>query len=614
MLKRVASRAPFPVSLEALPWSSRGAERVNGKLKKSGTVGANDDRMLSVEFAAPEQAAEGLPFGFKNEAGRVALDSERRCLFAGLGTKPTVCDYRLAVTNAVREAQKLQASALVLKSLPNSVHSMGDLFQEPGVLPLEDVVEKTAAFAVTAAYKYDRLRSKQAGEESGKTPMGLFIDSESIDAIARGNVIGGCVNEARNLGNLREDEGIPQLYAEWIARELAPLGVKVRHVLKGERLRSAGLNLLYNVGKGSRHEPYLVVFEYTGNRYSEEATALVGKGVTFDCGGLNVKPYGSMETMHLDMMGAATVISTIKAIALLRLPVNVVGAVGLVENAIGPDSYFPSSIITSRKGLTVEVLNTDAEGRLVLADTLTFVQRDAKLTKRPNSVIDLATLTGAVLIGLGSRRAGMFSNDLHLARQLMAGGRSSGDELWPMPIAEEHKKAVKGGLADLTNVSTSREAGSCTAAAFLGNFIEDGVKWAHLDIAGVAMGGDKPKGFQPAGAPGFGVQMLLDYFRLPLADGTAATDAAAPAAVIDSSTSQKSAASKEESVGEPALLTDAEEPRRRKQNRRPAPTRKSVKVSQQRQSAGRRKQLSIKGRIPTKQKKEKVMKHNKSEG
>ncbi|ESL10855.1 cytosolic leucyl aminopeptidase [Trypanosoma rangeli SC58] len=603
MLKRVASRAPFPVPLEALPWSSRGAECVKGRRKKSGTVGVNDDRMLSVEFSAPEQAAEGLPFGFKNEAGRVALDSERRCLFAGLGTKPTVRDYRLAVTSAVREAQKLQASALVLKSLPNSVHSMGDLFQEPGVLPLGDVVEKTAAFAVTAAYKYDRLRSKQASEEGGKTPMGLFIDSDAIDAIARGNVIGGCVNEARSLGNLREDEGIPQLYAEWISRELAPLGVKVRHVLKGERLRSAGLNLLYNVGKGSRHEPYLVVFEYTGNRYSEEATALVGKGVTFDCGGLNVKPYGSMETMHLDMMGAATVISTIKAIALLRLPVNVVGAVGLVENAIGPDSYFPSSILTSRKGLTVEVLNTDAEGRLVLADTLTFVQRDAKLTKRPSSVIDLATLTGAVLIGLGSQRAGMFSNDLHLSQQLMAGGRSSGDELWPMPIAEEHKKAVKGGLADLTNVSTSKEAGSCTAAAFLSNFIEDGVKWAHLDIAGAAMGGDKPKGFQPAGAPGFGVQMLLDYFRLPPTDGAAAT-ASAAAAAIDTSTSQNSAASNEESAGEPTLSTDAEKPKRRKRNTKPAPTRKSVKASQQRRSAGMRKQRGAKGRIPTKQEKQ----------
>ncbi|RNF17368.1 putative cytosolic leucyl aminopeptidase, putative,metallo-peptidase, Clan MF, Family M17 [Trypanosoma conorhini] len=593
MLKRVASRAPLPVSLAALPWSSRGAERVSGRGRKNATAEMDSARVLSVEFASPEQAAEGLPFGFKNEAGRVALDSERRCLFAGLGTKPTVRDYRLAVTSAVREAQKLQASALVLKSLPSSVHSMGDLFQEPGVLPAGDVVEKTTAFAVTAAYKYDRLRTRQGAEEGGKAPMGLFIDSDATDAITRGNVIGGCVNEARSLGNLREDEGIPQLYAEWIAKELAPLGVKVRHMLKGEKLRNAGLNLLYNVGKGSRHEPYLVVFEYTGNRYSEEATALVGKGVTFDCGGLNVKPYGSMETMHLDMMGAATVISTIKAIALLRLPVNVVGAVGLVENAIGPDSYFPSSILTSRKGLTVEVLNTDAEGRLVLADTLTFVQRDAKLTKRPGTVIDLATLTGAVLIGLGSRRAGMFSNDLQLSQHLMAGGRSSGDELWPMPVAEEHKKAVKGGLADLKNVSTGREAGSCTAAAFLSNFIEDGVKWAHLDIAGAAMGGDKPKGFQPAGAPGFGVQMLLDYFRLPPPDAAAglANTGGAGATSNEEDTADTAPAMADETPAEPQELTEKPQRRRRRRSTQPPPpppTRKRTQAKQQKRHAGGR--------------------------
>ncbi|RNF20630.1 putative cytosolic leucyl aminopeptidase, putative,metallo-peptidase, Clan MF, Family M17 [Trypanosoma cruzi] len=584
MLKKVSSRSPFPISVAASPWSSQDIGRVAGKRKKDAQAGSvNADRTLSVEFASPDWTAEGLPFGFKNAAGNLALDSERRCLFVGLGTKPTVREYRLAVTNAVREAQKLQASALVLKSLPANVHSMGDLFQEPSVLPSIDVVEKTASFAVTAAYKYTRLRLNKDGGDETKNPMVIFIDSVATDAIARGNIIGGCVNEARSLGNLREDEGSPQLYYEWITKELAPLGVKVRHVLRGEKLRGAGLNLLYNVGKGSRHKPYLVVFEYTGNRHSDEATALVGKGVTFDCGGLSLKPAFSMEGMHLDMMGAATVMSTIKAIALLQLPVNVVGAVGLAENTIGPDSYFPSSIITSRKGLTVEVRNTDAEGRLILADTLTFVQRDAKLEKKLKTVIDIATLTGAILIGLGSRRAGMFSNDLHLSQHLMASGRSSGDELWPMPIGEEHKNAMKGGIADLRNVSSDKEAGSCTAAAFLSNFVEDGMKWAHLDIAGPGMGGDKPKGFQPAGAPGFGVQMLLDYFRLTPVDG-AVSDA------VDVTSSDGTVATSDEDSTAPATASGAENPPKRKGIKKAQNAKKDLKVNQKKRHTRRRKQ------------------------
>ncbi|KAH9593450.1 Peptidase M17 [Trypanosoma melophagium] len=549
MLKHITSRAPFPASLAVLPWSSRDAPAGPSSSKSTGRrrVAAGTaaaERLLAVEFLTSGAAAEkstntsntntnnsnngesSFPFSGQTAAGTVTLDSATRRLLAGLGPNPTIRDYRLAITSAVREAQRLRASGLLLRTPPpEAVSSMGDLFQQPSVLPEMDIVEKTASFAVTAAYKYDRLRSKKGDDSEGdrntegkkkkeeEGPMKVYINSGANEAVTRGNIIGDCINTARNLGNLREDEGVPQLYCEWIQKELTPLGVKVRHVIKGERLQRAGLNLIYNVGKGSRHEPYLVVFEYAGNRQSNEATALVGKGVTFDCGGLNVKPFGSMETMHLDMMGAATVMSTIKAIATLQLPVNVVGVVGLAENAIGPNSYYPSSIITSRKGLTVEVLNTDAEGRLVLADALTYVQRDAKLNKKVDTIIDLATLTGAVLVGLGSRRAGLFSNDLKLSQQLMEGGRISGDEVWPMPIGEEHKKAVKGGIADLVNVSTGREAGSCTAAAFLSHFIDDGIKWAHLDIAGAGMGGDKPKGFQPAGAPGFGVQLLVDYFR-----------------------------------------------------------------------------------------------------
>uniref|UniRef100_A0A0A9X7A0 Putative cytosol aminopeptidase n=1 Tax=Lygus hesperus TaxID=30085 RepID=A0A0A9X7A0_LYGHE len=179
-----------------------------------------------------------------------------------------------------------------------------------------------------------------------------------------------------------------------------------------------------------------------------------------------------METMHTDMMGAATALCTLKAAATLELPVNLTVAVGFVENAIGPDAYCPSSILTSLNGRSVEIRNTDAEGRLVLADLLTFVQRDAPLSKPPHTIIDLATLTGAIVIGLGERRAGLFSNHLPLTQQLMRCGMGCGEEVWPMPIGDEHTQKMKRNLADLTNAAVGRAGGSCTAAAFLSEFIE----------------------------------------------------------------------------------------------------------------------------------------------
>ncbi|CAJ1025142.1 Cytosol aminopeptidase family, catalytic domain containing protein, putative [Leishmania lindenbergi] len=451
-----------------------------------------------------------------------------------MGAQCTVRDYRLAVTAAVRKAKMCRAAWVSLHPPKQDIFTMTDPYHPPQRLQSQEVVEKTATFAVTGAYQYDRLKSSilaaADGSEKRSTrarrvesqanpastpqpPMELVLASSNAQAVRTGEVIGHCVNDARNLGNLREDEGVPEFYVEWAKKYIIPEGIKVRKVLRGQQLEEAGLHLMYNVGRGSRYEPYLMVLEYVGNGRSSATTALVGKGVTFDCGGLNVKPYTSMETMHTDMMGAATALSTLKAIAKLQLPINVVAAVGLVENAIGPDSYHPSSIITSLKGLTVEVLNTDAEGRLVLADVLTYVQKYAPLEKKPTRIIDLATLTGAVVVSLGSRRAGLFSPSMTLANSLMSTGTRCGEELWPMPIGDEHKDMMKGGIADLINTAPGRQAGSCTAAAFLANFVEPEVQWAHLDIAGVADVGDKPKGYEPAGVTGFGVQLLVDFLR-----------------------------------------------------------------------------------------------------
>lgn len=556
MLRRVLARSPLPSS--ATVTASSKVSAAKAKLLK--------ERGIHVSFATPTQAREDLhgivPIGYTAKAGEVEwsqachpnttaraeatkASSDSRplpALVAGVGVAvPTVRDYRLAVTAAVRKAKTCQAAGLTIQLPKHDVTSVADPFHPSEVLSRDEVVEKTASFAVAADYHYNRLKTtattpqqtpaapqktnrapKQrrggrklsaASASSSSSPLDIVINTQRVAAVRVGEVIGHCMNDARNLGNLREDEGIPELYVAWARRYMLPEGIRIRKILRGQQLADAGLQLLYNVGKGSRHEPYMMVLEYVGNRRSASSTALVGKGVTFDCGGLNVKPYPSMETMHTDMMGAAVSLATLKAVATLKLPINVVAAVGLVENAIGPDSYHPSSILTSLKGLTVEVLNTDAEGRLVLADVLTYVQRDAPLEKTPNKIIDLATLTGAIIVSLGSRRAGVFSPNGDLMQTLMRCGAQSGEEVWPMPIGEEHKTAMKGGIADLINCAPGRQGGSCTAAAFLSNFIEPGVQWAHLDIAGTSDSGDRPKGYEPAGVTGFGVQLLMDYLR-----------------------------------------------------------------------------------------------------
>ncbi|CCW65342.1 unnamed protein product [Phytomonas sp. EM1] len=551
MLRRVLSRAPFPSTVPVLALNELPAA-------KAKTVKAD---ALSLRFMTKSQVQSGeLPAkaapGFDGAAGALYLMSRSRPvkdsaavgdatplghtheLLAGRGAGGHIRDYRLALTNAVRRARQLGARYLTIHPPSTDVTTVVDVFHPARPFTKSEVAEKTACYAVTAAYEYHRLRTGEAkatemapvGPETASTrrrpparqkgpavkepPLEVVIASDATGAVQTGAVIGACINDARNLGNLRQDEGVPDFYVEWARKFVLPEGVKLRKVLRGAQVREAGMNLLYSVGKGSIHEPYVMVLEYVGNKRVPHSTALVGKGVTFDCGGLNLKPFGSMEGMHVDMMGAAVVLATLKAAAKLQLPINLVGAVGLVENAIGPSSYAPSSILTSLAGPTVEVLNTDAEGRLVLADILTFVQRHAGLARTPHTLIDLATLTGAIVVSLGNRRAGLFSNSSRLSEKLMLTGATCGEELWPMPIGDEHVDLIKGGIADLVNVSPRKSGGgACTAAAFLSHFVEPGKEWAHLDIAGVSDTGDKPKGFAPAGATGYGVELLIDFLR-----------------------------------------------------------------------------------------------------
>jgi len=310
------------------------------------------------------------------------------------------------------------------------------------------------------------------------------------------------VSLARNLvnepGNIKSPEFLAAT-ARTLAREH---GLKCT-ILERPELEKNGFGALLGVAQGSSRDPRLIVLEYQGGGKDEQPIALVGKGVVFDAGGISLKPAEKMDEMKMDMAGGAAVLGTLKAAALLQLPVNLVGIVPAVENLPSGTAYRPGDILTSLSGQTIEVLNTDAEGRLILADALSYAERF-----KPRVVIDLATLTGACIIALGHHAAAVLGNHDGLARQLIKAGERSGERLWQLPLWEDYAAQIKSHVADMKNIG-GRPAGTITAAAFLQKFA-DNYTWAHLDIAGTAWE-DKGSPCVPKGGTGFGVRLLIDY-------------------------------------------------------------------------------------------------------
>jgi leucyl aminopeptidase len=282
------------------------------------------------------------------------------------------------------------------------------------------------------------------------------------------------------------------------------LGVDVE-VLGEEKMGELGMGALLGVGQGSAHESQLVVMRWEGGGNDDPWLAVVGKGVCFDTGGISIKPAQGMEDMKFDMGGAGCVTGLMHALAARGAKANVVGIIGCVENMPSAKAQRPGDVVTTMSGQTIEVINTDAEGRLVLADALTYAVK----TFKPKQVVDLATLTGAIIVALGSYKAGLFSNNDELAYALVAAGDKVGEELWRMPLGDRYDKDIKSDIADMKNVGKAREAGSTAGAVLLQRFV-DGTPWAHLDIAGTAwVKADEP--LTPKGATGYGVR-LLDQF------------------------------------------------------------------------------------------------------
>ena len=293
----------------------------------------------------------------------------------------------------------------------------------------------------------------------------------------------------------------PDEYASRI-KKLTSVGLKVT-VIDKKKLKQLGMNALLGVGQGSVRGSYLVIIEWNGLKKKQQPLAFVGKGVCFDTGGISLKPAKFMEDMTYDMAGSAVVVGLMKTLALRKAKVNAVGVVGLVENMPDGNAQRPGDIVKSFSGKTIEILNTDAEGRLVLADALTYTEKKYK----PKFIVDLATLTGAIIVSLGSEYAGLFSNDDKLSEQLFKSGEKVGEKVWRMPLNENYDKLINSKKADMQNINYVGGAGSTTAAQFLQRFILNKTPWAHLDIAGMAFskyGGALNSG----GATGYGVRLL----------------------------------------------------------------------------------------------------------
>jgi leucyl aminopeptidase len=418
-----------------------------------------------------------------------------------------------------------QIDALRLQALGgNIVAQLNRLGETTGAVPVENLSgapmeapEMAANIAYGArlrAYRFDKYRTREKEEQkpSLKAFSLLVTDvAEARKAFAPYDRVADAVYVSRDLISEPPNVIYPESLADRCKR-LSAFGVKVE-VLDEKQMAKLGMGALLGVGQGSTRPPRIVVMQWNGAPKAKDKRpiAFCGKGVTFDTGGISIKPAAGMEDMKWDMAGAGAVIGLMEALAARRAGVNAVGVVGLVENMPGGNAQRPSDIVRSMSGRTIEVLNTDAEGRLVLADVCWYTQDRFK----PKAMIDLATLTGAIIVALGHEYAGLFANNEELANRLINAGKAVGEKLWRLPLGDSYDKDIDSDAADVKNIGSNRAAGSTIGAQFIQRFVND-VPWAHLDIAGVAWS-KKDAPTVPKGATAFGVRLLdrlvADYYE-----------------------------------------------------------------------------------------------------
>lgn len=421
---------------------------------------------------------------------------------------PLTYKGKLVLLGGVGDAKQLTATALRISVRRVMQSAFLSKLRQVELLPHAPDADMTAVIEGVVIGTYRWVKYMTSDKENNGASKQIFVVAPEQKEYADTLKVCEGVNLARDLINDNADTS-----------DSAGLEKAVREVIKGckrttlevlneKELAAKGLNLILAVNKGSRKEPKLIIVKYTGAGKTEPYTALVGKGITFDTGGLNLKPTGYIESMREDMSGAAAVIGTLKNAIALGVKKNIIFACGIAENAIGSGSYKPGDVYKSYAGITVEIGNTDAEGRLVLADTIAYISKN----HRPARIIDLATLTGACVVALGHDHTALFSNDETLAGQLIQSAQATDDRVWRMPLYPELKDSIKSKIADIRNMGYPKgAAGSITAAEFLRRFVGEKIAWAHLDIAGTAFVENGERMYFGYGATGSGVRLLTDF-------------------------------------------------------------------------------------------------------
>ena len=483
-VRAVGEAASAPTQCAVLPVSSRGT-----------LTGAAQQ----LDEAASGGITAALKLGdFKGKSGETLLlpgtGKARRVLLVGCGDKGKFD------RDAAREFVQALCRALAGLQASDAMLHMGDLEVKNGD-PVW-LLELLARSLVTGGYRYTETLSKpkppQKLSKFVVNTEGSIVTGAAQDAMERGRCTGMGINEACNLANLPGNICTPTYLARQaraMARGNSAVSVKV---LEESKMKELGMGALLSVTAGTEQPAKLIVVSYSGGKKDQKPYVLVGKGITFDSGGISIKPGAKMDEMKFDMGGAASVFGTLRAVIELSLPLNVIGIVAAAENMPSGSATKPGDVVRSMSGKTIEVLNTDAEGRLVLCDALTYAERF-----KPRAVIDIATLTGACVVALGSHASALYANQDKLAEQLLAAGTETHDRAWRMPLWDDYQKQLKSNFADLANIG-GPEAGSVTAACFLANFAEK-YHWAHLDIAGAAWNNS------PKYATGRPVAMLTRY-------------------------------------------------------------------------------------------------------
>ncbi len=442
----------------------------------------------------------------RRERGALAVvhAQGRRLIVVGLGAREEFDAERARVVAGLAHARARELGARELCwEVP---HHVGDS-------TLAGLVEGT----LLHAYRFERYKPASEGTDRAVERLLLSAHHEISEPVRAATIIVGAQNRARDLGNTPANDLSPAILADR-ARELAQSleGLTV-DVLEGDQIRARGMGAFAAVAQGSSQDARLIQLRYEGAQDGDgdgdgaggERLAMVGKAVTFDSGGLSIKPAAKMHEMKFDMCGGAAVIEAIAALAALRAPVRVLGVVGSTENLPSATAVKPGDIVRALDGTTIEVNNTDAEGRLVLADCIAHARREGC-----DRLVDVATLTGGIVVALGSTYAGLMSNDDQLAERVHECGRRTGELVWRLPLHRDYAELVKGRYAQLANVTEDRAASSITAAEFLHHFAGD-VPWAHVDIAGTAYGVRRP--YLDRGATGFGVRLLVELARSSIA-------------------------------------------------------------------------------------------------